>query len=127
MRRLAEMRVRASNARVDLRGFVVGLFCLAVTGAALADLMMTNAAGVRAGISGIVYRPSDNSIGVQWAVVDPTGTNYMTTFTIQRSLDLTNWVSYSPTQTVAGTRSGEVSDFATPPASFYRMQLINFQ
>jgi hypothetical protein len=35
------------------------------------DLIITNAAGVRAGITGIVHRQVDNSIGVDFAVIDP--------------------------------------------------------
>jgi hypothetical protein len=93
------------------------------------DLTITNAAGVRAGITGIVYRHSDNSIGIDFAITDPTGTN-ATTFAIQRSFDLsspTNWSNYTSTVTITGSLGGEVSDFATTPKQFYRMRLTNFQ
>lgn len=87
MGHLLELRVRTNNRRDNLRGFVIGLFCLAAAGAAVADLMVTNAAGVRAGITGVLYRQTDNSIAVRYAVSDPTGTN-TTTFVIQRTFDL---------------------------------------
>jgi hypothetical protein len=73
---------------------------LASAGAARPDLIITNAAGVRAGISGIVRR-AGISLGVDFSVVDPT--------------------------VVRGSTSGEVSDSATSTKQFYRMRLINFQ
>jgi len=90
------------------------------------DLIVTNAAGVRAGITGIVRHQSDNSIGVDFSIVDPAGTN-VATFTIQRSPDLVGWADYTATLMVTGSISGEVGDFATPAKQFYRMRLINFQ
>ena len=121
-------RVRTSDneRHVRLRRFLAALASVAVVSVALADQMVTNAAGVRAGITGIVYRRSDNSIGIQFAVQDPAKTN-VTTFTIQQSFDLTNWVNSYPTNIVVGDSSGEASGgFATPTKQFYRMQLINF-
>ena len=95
------------------------------------DLMVTNNAGVRAGISGIVYRPASNNVGsvaVQWSVVAPTISN-VTTFTIQRNPDVSNsnkWVDYIG-KTVTGSVPGEVSDLANSTNQFYRMRLINSQ
>jgi hypothetical protein len=121
------MRVRANNESANLRGFVIGLFFLAAAGAAVADLMVTNGAGVRAGITGILYRQMENEVAVKYAVSDPTGTN-TTTFVIQRSSDLTNWVDASQTVNVIGSISaGEFTEFATNSTQFYRMRLINFQ
>ncbi len=127
-------RVRASDKHVKLIGFVAALASVAIASAVLADLMVTNAAGVRAGITGIVYRPATNGapngVGVRFAIRDPTGTN-VTTFAIQRSLDLTTWTNYS-TMTVTGNYpitgvgSAEIGDPTTSTAQFYRMQLINF-
>ena len=59
----------------------------AIVSISRADVTVKNSSGVRAGISGIVYRPADKSIGVGVTVVDPGGTN-ITTFVIQRSSDL---------------------------------------
>ena len=128
--RLAMRNVRTNHRHVELRRFVAALTCMTIAGAVLADLMVTNAAGVRAGITGIVYRRSDNSIAVQFAVRDLSGTN-VTTLAIQRSLTLTNWADYATLTVtgnypIAGTGSAEISDFATSPAQFYRMRLINF-
>jgi hypothetical protein len=103
----------------------VTLAVLAMAGIARADLIITNAAGVRAGITGIVHHQVDNSIGVDFSIVDPTGTN-VTTFTIQRSVDLAGWADYTAILMVTGSISGEVSDFATSAKQFYRMRLINF-
>jgi hypothetical protein len=108
------------------RCLIVALVFLMATRAARADLIITNAAGVRAGIAGIIKRQVDNSIGVDFSIVDPTGTN-VTNFTIQRSTNLVNWVDYTAMLTVTGSISGEVSDFATSTKQFYRMRLINFR
>ena len=116
---------RRSIGRAAVRSLIMALAYLASAGAARPDLI-TNAAGVRAGITGIVYRQADNSIGVDFAVIDPTGTN-VTTFAIQRSTNLVAWADYSSTLVVTGNSSGEVSDFATLTKQFYRMRLINFQ
>jgi hypothetical protein len=89
------------------------------------DLIITNAASVRAGITGIVRR-AGNTSGVDFSVTDPTGTN-VTTFTIERSTNLVAWADLNQTQMVTGNTSGEVSDFATSTNQFYRMRLINFQ
>ena len=98
---------------------------LASAGAVRPDLPITNAAGVRAGISGIVRR-AGNSLGVDFSIVDPTGTN-VTTFVIQRSADLVSWADYNGTLMVTGSANGEVSDSATSTKQFYRMRLINFR
>jgi hypothetical protein len=107
---------------------VIALTSLAVIAAALGDLIVTNAAGVRAGITDILYRESDNSVAVVYSVFDPTGTN-VTMFTIQSSPDLKTWTDYSPVITVTGSIPGtaETSDSAAPQTKFYRMRLINFQ
>ncbi len=120
---------RSSRGRAGLKYLVMALAYLVSAVTARPDLTVTNAAGVRAGITGIVYHRSDNSIGVDYAVTDPTGTN-VTTFVIQSNADLTAvtaWTNYSGILTVTGNISSEISDFATPPKKFYRMQLINFQ
>ena len=104
---------------IAMAGFVICAF-------ALGSLMVTNSAGVRAGITGIVYNKSANSIGVDYVVVDPVGTN-VTKFMIQSSLDLQTWTNLTPTITLTGSGSGEASDFASPQAKFYRMYLVNFQ
>ena len=112
--------------RVAVKCLTMALAYLASAGAARPDLIITNAAGVRAGITAIIHRQIDNSIGVDFSIVDPTGTN-VTTFTIQRSADLVGWADYTSTLVVTGSTSGEVSDFATPLKQFYRMRLINFK
>jgi hypothetical protein len=116
---------RRRTGRAAIRRFVMAFIFLASAGAARPDLI-TNAAGVRAGITGIIHRQSDNSIGVDFAVIDPTGTN-VTTFAIQRSTNLVAWADYSSTLVVTGSSSGEVSDFATLTKQFYRMRLSNFK
>ncbi len=100
--------------------------CLTIAIPARADLMVSNAAGVKAGITGIVYYPSDNSIGVQFFVTAPTATN-VTTFTIQKSFDMKTWTNYSSSVTVTGSLPlTEISDYVVVSNQFYRMQLINF-
>jgi hypothetical protein len=119
--------IQASNRSAVLRGMAIALTSLAVIAAAPGDLIVTNTAGVRAGITGIVYRGSDNSVAVVYFIGDPTGTN-VTMFTIQSSPDLKIWTDYSPTFTVTGSlSSAETSDSAAPQIKFYRMRLINFQ
>lgn len=105
---------------------VIAMACLAISAVVLGDLMVTNAAGVRAGITGIVR--SNDAIRVSFAVFDPTGSN-ATTFTFQSSQDLITWTNIlDQSLTYTGNVSGEVSGgFATPQAKFYRMYLINFQ
>ena len=121
--------MRTSGRDRRLRGFVAVLTCVAITSAARANLMATNAAGVRAGITGIVTTPA-NDINVQFSVRDPTGTN-VTTLAIQRSPNLTNWTDYSTLTVtgnypVTGIGSAQISDFAPSLPQFYRMRLINF-
>ena len=97
----------------------------AIVSISRADVTVTNSSRVRAGISGIVYRPADKSIAVGVTVVDPNGTN-ITTFVIQRSSDLISWMDYSTTAIATGSVVGEVSDFTGPTNQFYRIRLINF-
>jgi hypothetical protein len=118
--------VRTVRKGAGLRLLVVVFAFLLSANVARADLIITNAAGVRAGITGIVHHQEDNSIGVDFSIVDPTGTN-VTSFTIQRSLDLVSWPDYTAILMVTGSISGEVSDFATSTKQFYRMRLINFR
>jgi hypothetical protein len=123
-------KLQTSNTYSKLRGLAAVLASVVVASAALADQMVTNAAGVRAGITGIVYRQSDDSIAVQFAVRDSTGTN-VTTFAIERSTDGKNWANLS-TMTVTGNfpitgvGSVEISDFAVSTTQSYRMRLIGF-
>jgi len=99
---------------------------MAIVSTVRSDLIVTNNAGVRAGIPGIVRVPP-TGVNVLWSVVDPTGTN-VTLFKIQRSSDLKGWSDYTmTTQTVIGTSNGSVSDFTSSTNQFYRMQLINFR
>ena len=120
-------RVRIIPAR--LRGLVVGVVLMIIAGGVLADLMITNAAGVRAGITGIVISPAKD-INVLFAVRDPTG-GRVTNFAIQRSSDLSNWTNIcSLTVTgnypIMGVGVAQVADRVTSAAQFYRMQLIDF-
>jgi len=117
---------RKWTACATLGRLIVALVFLALAGAARPDLIITNAAGVRAGITGIVHHQADNSIGVDFSIVDPTGTN-ATNFTIQRSTNVVSWADYTAMLMATGSISGEVSDFATSTKQFYRMRLINFQ
>lgn len=119
---------RSSRGRAGLKYLVMALAYLVSAVTARPDLTFTNAAGVRAGIVGIVPR-SSNSIGVDYIVSDPSGID-VTTFVIQSSTNLTTptaWTNYSAILTVTGNISSEISDFAIPPKKFYRMRLINFQ
>jgi len=123
-------RVGTSTKRAGLRGLVVVFASLVVAGGVLADLMLTNAAGVRAGITGIVTTTQTGDINVQFAVRDPTGTN-VTSFAIQRSLNLTNWTDISTLTVtgnfpVTGMGSAAIADTPVSPAQFYRMRLMNF-
>jgi hypothetical protein len=64
---------------------------------------------------------------VEFIVTAPTATN-LTTFTIQKSLDMKSWTNYSVSVTVTGSLPlTEISDFVATSNQFYRMQLINFQ
>jgi hypothetical protein len=98
----------------------------AIVSISRADVTVANSSGVRAGISGIVHRPTDKSIAVGVTVVDPSGTN-ITRFVIQRSFDLKLWTNYSRTVMATGSVIGEVSDFTGPTNQYYRIRLINFQ
>jgi hypothetical protein len=115
-----------SNLQVLRKVVFAATGCLAIGATALGDLMVTNAAGVRAGITGIVYRQSINQIAVDYAVSDPTGTN-VTTFKFESSQDLKTWTNFTSSISVTGSTSGETVDFSSPQAKFYRMDLINFQ
>ncbi len=119
--------VRACSQCKRLRTLVIAAAWLAIAGAARAGLIVSNAAGVKAGITGIVYDPSDKTIGVHFIVTAPT-TNNLTTFTIQKSFDMKTWTDYSSSVTVTGSLAPTVIvDFATATNQFYRMQLIDFQ
>ncbi len=119
--------VRASSKHKRLRTLALAAVWLAIAGAARADLMASNAAGVKAGITRIVYDPSAKSIGVQFIVNAPTSTN-LTTFMIQKSFDLKAWTNYSSSMIVTGSLPlTQISDFAAVSNQFYRMQLIGFQ
>lgn len=114
---------------IKIKNWLVAIAYLAIVDTARPDLLVTNAAGVRAGITGVVYhKGATNSIGVDFIVIDPTGTN-VTTFTIQRSYDVKTWADYSSSTTVTGNFSPtEISDLATnKTGQFYRMRLINFR
>src|SRR5579871_3897097 len=113
---------RSNRGRAGLRHLVVALVYLASAVAARPDLTVTNAAGVRAGITGIVIHTNDGSLGIDYIVSAPTTTN-VTTFVVQKNFDLTttNWVNYTPTFTVTGNTSGEASDFPSTPKQFYRV------
>ena len=88
-----------------------------------AAVVVRNVAGVEASITGILYYPSDNSIGVQFYLNAPNSTN-ITTFMIQKSLDLKTWTDYSMSMTVTGSQGQtEIADFVTAPSQFYRIQL----
>jgi hypothetical protein len=119
--------VRARSEYKQLRTLAIAVVWLAIAGAARADLMASNAAGVKAGITKIAYNASAKSVGVQFLVTAPTSTN-VTTFTIQKSFDLETWTNYSSSVTVTGSLPlTQISDFVAASNQFYRMQLINFQ
>lgn len=118
---------RARSECKRLRTLAIAAVWSVIASAAHANLMVSNAAGVEAGITGIVYYPSDKGIGVQFLVTAPTDTN-LTTFTIQKSFDLKAWTNYSSSVTVTGSLPlTEISDYVVTSNQFYRMQLINFQ
>jgi hypothetical protein len=105
---------------------VVALAGLAFGAAALGQLIVTNNAGVSAGITSIVYSQAVNSVNVSFAVVDPIGTN-VTKFIIQSSPDLQTWTNLTQTITVTGSVPGGASDPASSQTRFYRMLLLNFR
>jgi hypothetical protein len=120
------------STRITFGSLVVIIACFVMVGAARPDLIVTNNAGVKAGITGIIFRPASTngpaSIAVQWIVFHPTSTN-ATSFSMQQSSNMTNWVDSTPTNTVTGTgaHTGEASDLPNPTNRFYRMHLINFR
>jgi hypothetical protein len=119
--------VRASSTCKRLRTLAIAAVWLAIAGAAHADLMVSNAAGVKAGITKIVYNASNRSVGVQFLVNAPTPTN-LTTFTIQKSFDMKLWTNYSASVIVTGSLPlTQIIDFVAASNQFYRMQLINFR
>jgi hypothetical protein len=120
---------------LKLRSLVVVVVCVAIAGVARSDLTPTNSAGVRAGITGIIYHPASTngpaSMGVSWIVVHPTSTN-STSFTMQQNFDLKTanlWSDSTSTVTVngVGTHTGEAGNLASPTNQFFRMRLINFR
>jgi hypothetical protein len=117
---------RAGSEHKTLRTLAMAVVWLFIAGAARADLIVSNSVGVKAGITGIVYYPSDRSIGVQFIVNAPTTTN-ITTFTIQKSLDMKSWTNYSASVVVTGSLPlTEIADYVVVSNQFYRMDLINF-
>jgi hypothetical protein len=103
---------------------VIAVVCWAAAVAAHAATV-SNAAGVQASINGIVYYPSDKSIGVQYFVTAPTSTN-ITIYTIQKSLDLSTWTNWSPSMTITGSQAQTcIGDFVSASSQFYRIQLAN--
>ncbi|HUI06903.1 MAG TPA: hypothetical protein VL486_07835 [Verrucomicrobiae bacterium] len=127
-------RVRTNDKYRKWKGVVAVLISMVITSVGLADMMATNSAGVRAGITGIVFRPAaygaGDTVGLQFAVRDPSETN-VTTLVFQRSPNLTNWTDYlSLTVTgnypIAGMGSAEAPDLVTPTPQFYRIRLLNF-
>ena len=116
---------------IRFRRLVAAIVYLAVVDTARPDLIVSNAAGVKAGITGIVHHFTNNtvSVGVDFFVLAPTATN-VTTFTIQTNSNLkAAWTDYSSTQVVTGSTVGtnEISDLPNATNRFYRMRLINFQ
>ena len=120
---------------VKLGSLAVVVVWMAIVGVVRSDLTPTNNAGVRAGITGIVYHPAGTngpaSMGVSWIVVNPT-TNNSTSFTIQQNFDLkvsNSWSDSTSTVTVnqVGTHTGEAGNLAFPTNQFFRMRLINFR
>jgi hypothetical protein len=117
---------RAGSKYTALRTLAMTAVWLVIVGSARADLIVSNSAGVKAGITGIVYYPTDKSIGVQFIVTAPTPTN-VTTLTIQKSLDMKTWTNYSSSVVVTGSLPlTEIADYVVVSNQFYRMQLINF-
>ncbi len=109
-----------------VRAMAMALVWFAIAGAARAQLMVSNSAGVTAGITGIIYDRSGNVVDVRFLVNDPKGSD-VTTFVIQKSFDLKTWTNYSSSVTVTGSLAlSQVSDFVAASNQFYRMQLINF-
>ena len=105
---------------------VIALAGVAFGGVAFGQLMVTNNAGVSAGITSIVYSQAVKSVNVSFAVVDSIGTN-VTRFVIQSSPDLRSWSNLTQIITVTGNVSGGASDPSTPQAHFYKMLLLNFR
>ena len=104
---------------------VLSLVATSISLVAHAAVTVSNAAGVVVSITGIVYYPSDNSIGVQFYVTAPTPTN-ISTFTVQKSLDLKTWTNYSSSMTITGGwPQTEIADSVTAHNQFYRIQLSN--
>ena len=112
-----------------MRSLVVTIACTAMVSTVRSDLIITNNAGVQAGITRIIHVPATNvspdSVNVQLSVVDLTGTN-VTNFKIQQSSDLKAWTDFVAI-TVTGTYNWTIGDGTTSTNQFYRMQLINFR
>src|SRR5262245_26092634 len=103
-----------SRIHTKLGSAIVFVACFMAAGTVRSGVGLTNKVGVRAEITGVVYRKTDNSVAVQWSVFHPSTTN-VTSFTIQQSTNLQSWVDNTPTNTItgAGTHTGEASDFVT--------------
>jgi hypothetical protein len=111
-----------------LRTLVLTVACWAIAAAAHAAVTVSNAAGIEASITGIVYYPSNTisppSINVQFFVTAPTSTN-ISTFTIQKSLDLNTWANYSSMTITGSWPQSSISDSLTASSQFYRIRLSN--
>ena len=115
--------VRLHSKCKHVRTLILAVACWAMAGAAHAALTVSSANGVEASITGILYYPDDNSIGVHFFVTAPTSTN-ISTFTIQKSFDLKTWANYSSSITITGSLPlTEIGDYVTAPSQFYRLQL----
>jgi hypothetical protein len=115
-----------SNLHMLRRMVVIAMTGLAFSPVAFGQLIVTNNAGVSAGITSIVYSQAVNSVNVRFAVMDLIGTN-VTKFAIQSSPNLQTWTNLTPTITVTGSVPGGASDPASPQTHFYRMLLFNFR
>ena len=113
------------NLHVLRKVVVIAMAGLAFGAVALGQLIVTNNAGVSAGITSIVYSQAVNSVNVGFVIVDPSGTN-VTKFIIQSSPDLQTWTNLA-TVTVTGSLPGGASDPAPSQTRFYRMLLLNFR
>jgi hypothetical protein len=115
-----------SNLHVLRKMVVMAMAGFAFGAVALGQLIVTNNAGVSAGITSIVYSQAVNSVNVGFVIVDPSGTN-VTKFIIQSSADLQTWTNLTSTITVTGSLPGGLGDPAPTQTHFYRMLLLNFR
>ena len=121
-------KLRAWSKHTRWKAIALAVACWAMAGVLRAGMIVSNSAGVIFDFVGIVRHTNQNSIGVQFFVTDPSpkGSN-ITTFTLQKSLDLTTWTNYTSSLMVTGSLPlTEIGDLITASNQFYRMQLINF-